>query len=191
MVLQRGGRRGMDALGLFPAALGLGGPWRVTRGEFDAEATGLDLGVDLQRNRNARLAGSGRLEWVRRGGVARVAHVATSSPWWGRTRSGRSTPPRSVGRWRGCPRPTGAATRARLAEVYDLNRGAVLVRPDGHVGWRCTDPPPDPGAAIAAAILDVAGYQSDRQVRDIVPVHPGGDGHDRPVAHETQHDDQQ
>jgi hypothetical protein len=28
----------MDELGLFTAALGLSGPWRVTRSEFDAEA---------------------------------------------------------------------------------------------------------------------------------------------------------
>ena len=58
------------------------------------------------------------------------------------------------------PPTTGATTRARLAEVYDLSRGAVLVRPDGHVGWRCTDPPPNPAAAIATAIrtiLDMAG----------------------------------
>ena len=33
----------MDELGLFTAALGLSGPWRVTRSEFDAEATQLDL----------------------------------------------------------------------------------------------------------------------------------------------------
>jgi transposase len=33
----------MDELGLFTAALGLSGPWRVTRSEFDAEQTQLDL----------------------------------------------------------------------------------------------------------------------------------------------------
>lgn len=58
------------------------------------------------------------------------------------------------------PPTTGTATRARLAEVYNLSRGAVLVRPDGHVGWRCTDPPPDPAGAVATAIrtiLDAAG----------------------------------
>ncbi|MGH3771354.1 MAG: hypothetical protein ACRDRW_08160 [Pseudonocardiaceae bacterium] len=37
----------MDELGLFTAALGLGGPWRVVRSEFDAEATRLDLYLDL------------------------------------------------------------------------------------------------------------------------------------------------
>ena len=58
------------------------------------------------------------------------------------------------------PPTTGAAARAHLAEVYDLSRGAVLVRPDGHVGWRCTDPPPHPAEAIATAIrtiLDMVG----------------------------------
>jgi putative polyketide hydroxylase len=55
---------------------------------------------------------------------------------------------------------TGAAARARLAEIYHLSRGAVLVRPDGHIGWRCTDPPPNPAEAITTAIrtiLDRAG----------------------------------
>ena len=33
----------MDELGLFTAALGLGGPWRVARTEFDAQQTRLDL----------------------------------------------------------------------------------------------------------------------------------------------------
>jgi hypothetical protein len=58
------------------------------------------------------------------------------------------------------PPTTGAAARAHLGAVYDLSAGAVLVRPDGHVGWRCTDPPPDPAGAIATAIrtiLDAAG----------------------------------
>jgi hypothetical protein len=39
----------MDELGLFTAALGLGGPWRVTRSEFDAERTQLDLYLDFDR----------------------------------------------------------------------------------------------------------------------------------------------
>lgn len=58
------------------------------------------------------------------------------------------------------PPTTGAAARAHLAEVYNLSRGAVLVRPDGHIGWRCTDPPTNPAGAIATAIrmiLDRAG----------------------------------
>ncbi|MGH3864784.1 MAG: FAD-dependent oxidoreductase [Pseudonocardiaceae bacterium] len=61
---------------------------------------------------------------------------------------------------RALPPTTEAAARAHLAEVYDLSRGAVLVRPDGHIGWRCTDPPPNPAAAIATAlrtILDATG----------------------------------
>jgi transposase len=39
----------MDELGLFTAALGLSGPWRVTRSEFDAERTQLDLYLDFDR----------------------------------------------------------------------------------------------------------------------------------------------
>jgi len=39
----------MDELGLFTAALGLGGPWQVVRSEFDAEATQLDLYLDVER----------------------------------------------------------------------------------------------------------------------------------------------
>jgi hypothetical protein len=39
----------MDELGLFTAALGLGGPWRVVRTEFDVEGTQLDLYLDFER----------------------------------------------------------------------------------------------------------------------------------------------
>ena len=39
----------MDELGLFTAALGLSGPWRVTRTEFDPEATQLDLYLEFDR----------------------------------------------------------------------------------------------------------------------------------------------
>jgi hypothetical protein len=39
----------MDELGLFSAALGLNGPWRVTRSEFDAEAAQLDPSLDCDR----------------------------------------------------------------------------------------------------------------------------------------------
>lgn len=39
----------MDELGLFTAALGLSGPWRVTRSEFNAEATQLDLYLEFER----------------------------------------------------------------------------------------------------------------------------------------------
>jgi hypothetical protein len=58
------------------------------------------------------------------------------------------------------PPATPAAARARLAEFYRLSAGAVLVRPDGHVGWRCTEVPPDPAGALASAIrtiLDAVG----------------------------------
>jgi transposase len=39
----------MDERGLFTAALGLSGPWRVIRSEFDAEAAQLDLHLDFAR----------------------------------------------------------------------------------------------------------------------------------------------
>ncbi|MDT7713209.1 MAG: transposase [Pseudonocardiales bacterium] len=39
----------MDELGLFTAALGLSGPWRVMRSEFDAEAARLDLYLEFER----------------------------------------------------------------------------------------------------------------------------------------------
>jgi transposase len=39
----------MDELGLFTAALGLSGPWRVIRTEFDAERTQLDLYLGFTR----------------------------------------------------------------------------------------------------------------------------------------------
>lgn len=39
----------MDERGLFTAALGLSGPWRVIRSEFDAEAAKLDLYLDFER----------------------------------------------------------------------------------------------------------------------------------------------
>jgi transposase len=44
-----GGCRGIDELGLFTAALGLNGPWRVTRTEFDVEAAQLDLYLGFER----------------------------------------------------------------------------------------------------------------------------------------------
>ena len=39
----------MDEPGLFTAALGLSGPWRVTRSEFDADAAQLDLYLGFDR----------------------------------------------------------------------------------------------------------------------------------------------
>jgi hypothetical protein len=45
----------MDELGLFTAALGLSGPWRVVRTEFDVEGTQLDLYLDFERG--ARFTG--------------------------------------------------------------------------------------------------------------------------------------
>jgi hypothetical protein len=39
----------VDELGLFRAALGLSGPWRVVRSEFDPEGAELDLYLDVER----------------------------------------------------------------------------------------------------------------------------------------------
>jgi transposase len=39
----------MDELGLFTVALGLSGPWRVIRTEFDLEAAQLDLYLGFER----------------------------------------------------------------------------------------------------------------------------------------------
>ena len=39
----------MDELGLFTAALGLSGPWRVTRTEFNVEGSRLDLYLEFDR----------------------------------------------------------------------------------------------------------------------------------------------
>ena len=39
----------MDELGLFTAALGLSGPWRVACTEFDAQQTRLDLYLEFDR----------------------------------------------------------------------------------------------------------------------------------------------
>jgi hypothetical protein len=55
------------------------------------------------------------------------------------------------------PAPTTAATRAHLAELYQLDRGAVLIRPDGHICWRCNEPPPNPATAIVTALRSILG----------------------------------
>jgi len=40
--------------------------------------------------------------------------------------------------------------RTRWAKAYGLGRtGAVLVRPDGHVGWRVADAPADADTVVA------------------------------------------
>ena len=55
----------MDELGLFTAALGLSGPWRVTRSEFDAEAAQLDLYLDFERGARFGCPAKGRTLPVR------------------------------------------------------------------------------------------------------------------------------
>ncbi len=44
---------------------------------------------------------------------------------------------------------------ARLREVAE--DGAILVRPDKHVGWRSMTLPDDPQAALAAAMAGILG----------------------------------
>jgi hypothetical protein len=43
------------------------------------------------------------------------------------------------------------------AAAYEVDDGAVLVRPDGHVAWRTGSAPPDPGAALEWALARVLG----------------------------------
>lgn len=50
-----------------------------------------------------------------------------------------------------------AASRELLAEVGRLGpEGAILVRPDGHIAWRCEQAPADPASAVAAVIDHVS-----------------------------------
>jgi 2-polyprenyl-6-methoxyphenol hydroxylase-like FAD-dependent oxidoreductase len=60
---------------------------------------------------------------------------------------------------------TGIPLRAEVidgegwAELYGVDPGgAVLVRPDGHVAWRSTGPPPDPLHDLQSAVLGAAGH---------------------------------
>lgn len=55
------------------------------------------------------------------------------------------------------PATTTAATRAHLAELYQLNGGAVLIRPDGHICWRCDEAPHDPARTIVTALRTILG----------------------------------
>jgi len=44
----------------------------------------------------------------------------------------------------------------RWADVYGVRPdGAVLVRPDGHVAWRCPDSPPEPGRELERALARI------------------------------------
>ena len=46
-----------------------------------------------------------------------------------------------------------------FAAAYELEEGgAVLVRPDGHVGWRARTPPADPAQALAWAMAAIMGH---------------------------------
>lgn len=55
-----------------------------------------------------------------------------------------------------------AASRELLAEVGGLGpEGAILVRPDGHIAWRCDQAPTDPATAVAAVIDRIARSQTE------------------------------
>jgi putative polyketide hydroxylase len=57
------------------------------------------------------------------------------------------------------PTTTTAAARAHLAKLYQLDRGAVLIRPDGHICWRCDEPLPNPARAIVTALQTILGQR--------------------------------
>ncbi len=44
-----------------------------------------------------------------------------------------------------------------FASLYGIDAGAVLVRPDGHVAWRCRDGVDDPGATLRHALAKILG----------------------------------
>ena len=47
---------------------------------------------------------------------------------------------------------------AEFMSAYDLDEtGAVLVRPDGYVGWRSRTKASNPRAALGEAITDIMG----------------------------------
>ncbi|MEO0438543.1 MAG: FAD-dependent monooxygenase [Pseudomonadota bacterium] len=52
-----------------------------------------------------------------------------------------------------------SANDVPLAELYGLEGGAVLVRPDGHIAWRSRTPVEDPGAAIARISHSILGIE--------------------------------
>ena len=62
---------------------------------------------------------------------------------------------RSVGRWL-------RDADGTFASAYGLaDGGAVLVRPDGVVAWRCRTAPAEPGATLAAAVSIAMGHGTD------------------------------
>jgi 2-polyprenyl-6-methoxyphenol hydroxylase-like FAD-dependent oxidoreductase len=89
--------------------------------------------IDLVGRRFALLA-SGE-EWAKPGHGARVLSITTVGDGWELRDPG--------GQWHA---------------TYGLERGgAVLVRPDGHVAWRCPTPVADPAGAVRAALASVLG----------------------------------
>jgi len=92
--------------------------------------------IDLVGRRFSLLA-SGE-EWAGVGAGARMLDVTTVSDSWELRDPG--------GQWHA---------------AYGIARGgAVLVRPDGHVAWRCAGPVDDPAAALGGALDAVLGRRS-------------------------------
>ena len=58
------------------------------------------------------------------------------------------------GRWRN-------DDRTWFRQRFVSAEGAVLVRPDGHIGWRSADVPEEPGATLTAALRSI--LQTQRQ----------------------------
>ncbi|WP_256105410.1 FAD-dependent oxidoreductase [Streptomyces sp. ODS05-4] len=63
---------------------------------------------------------------------------------------------------------------AAVLRAYDLEPGgAILVRPDGFVAWRCDAPPVDAGARLTEALTRLLGRQTAPD-DDTGPAHPAG-----------------
>ena len=76
---------------------------------------------------------------------------------------------RSVGRWL-------RDADGTFAAAYGLGEGgAVLVRPDGVVAWRCRTAPADPGRALAAVLAIALGRGTDADRAALVGIGSGSD----------------
>ena len=66
-------------------------------------------------------------------------------------------------------------TDGSFAEAYGLeDGGAVLVRPDGVVAWRCLTAPLDHGRALAAAVAIATGRGSAADRSSLAAIAAGG-----------------
>ncbi len=75
----------------------------------------------------------------------------------------------SVGRWL-------RDVDGTFATAYGLSDGgAVLVRPDGIVAWRCQTAPADPGRALGAAMAIALGRGTDADRAALGAIRPAAD----------------